>query len=385
MALSEDWKLPDNYFGTKQKTDRYKAGVNTAISGPTTPLAYNDSDGDKDFLEKVYMNEVGRASDDWGMQYWENELASGKSRDDIISAFNKTAEGIGYDNASKSFQSNPPTIEGATPHGYEPKKYMAAPKANVQGYTAPSQAQTQTYTATNQDVTPDQMSGERMAGLLASDSPYIQQARQSGLANAQRRGLLNSSLSAGAAEAAAIQAAMPLATQEAGVYSNAAANYANAQNRASEFGAQEENIAALQTNQQQDAANRFGASAENLANREYTQSENSASQFNAAAINRAGEIYASAQNSASITNANNELSLALQDMRDQFSTYSTDVQRSTALDNLGLNLFNTAISSGVFNNAESIAGYFNTVAGIFPDLGIQMISQSSNVNDGVVV
>lgn len=279
----------------------------------------------------------------------------------------------------------PKPLDPIEANGYEPTGYQAAPKANVTGYAAPTQAQTQTYGATNQNITPDQLSSDRMAGILATDSPYMQQARYDGMATAAQRGLLDSSLSAEAAEAAAIRAAAPFAMQEAGVYTDAAANYANAQNRASEFGAREQNIAALQTNQQEDAANRLGAAEQNLANRANTQAANRALEFGAAAVNRAGEFYAGAQNAASIQNANNELSIALQDMRTELSNYSTDAQRDTALDNLGLNLFNTAMNSGVFNNAETIAGYFNTVSGIFPDLGIQIISQASGVTDDGVI
>ena len=277
-------------------------------------------------------------------------------------------------------------IEGAKASGYEPTSYAPAPKAGVTDYAAPAQADTTSYQAKNQNITSDQMMGDRMAGLLDSDSRYIQQARNDGMLAGHSRGLLNSSMSAGAAEAAAVRAAAPIASQEAGVHANAAANFANAQNRSSEFGAREANVASLQQNQQQDAANRFGAAADNLASREYTQAENAANQYGATALNRAGEFYAGAQNAASIQNANNEMTLALQDMRDEISNYTTDMQRATALDNLGLNLFNTAIDSGVFQSAETIQGYFNTVASIFPDLGIQMIAQTANtISDGIII
>lgn len=51
-------------------------------------------------------------------------------------------------------------------------------------------------------------------GLMAGDSPLIKQARSQGEAAANRRGLLNSSISAGAAEGAAYAAAIPLASQQ---------------------------------------------------------------------------------------------------------------------------------------------------------------------------
>jgi hypothetical protein len=57
-------------------------------------------------------------------------------------------------------------------------------------------------------------------GLLSSDSRYIQLARQQGLRTAQSRGLLNSSLAAGSAEAAAIAAGLPIASQDAQAITN---------------------------------------------------------------------------------------------------------------------------------------------------------------------
>lgn len=51
--------------------------------------------------------------------------------------------------------------------------------------------------------------------LTNSDSIYMQQARQSGLNTAASRGLLNSSIAAGASQQAAINAATPIAQQDA--------------------------------------------------------------------------------------------------------------------------------------------------------------------------
>ena len=56
---------------------------------------------------------------------------------------------------------------------------------------------------------------ERLTGLLASDSPYLARARTRGLQHANRRGLLSSSIAAGASEAAAIDAAAPIALADA--------------------------------------------------------------------------------------------------------------------------------------------------------------------------
>lgn len=58
----------------------------------------------------------------------------------------------------------------------------------------------------------------QLSSLLASDSPYIQQAEQKAAEQAQSRGLLNSTLAAQAGREAAISQALPIAQQDAQTY-----------------------------------------------------------------------------------------------------------------------------------------------------------------------
>jgi len=74
------------------------------------------------------------------------------------------------------------------------------------------------YTRT---VQPNELTSYQLNGLVASNSPYIQQARQQAMNAASGRGLLNSSMAAGNAQAAAIQAALPIAQQNAAAYGTA--------------------------------------------------------------------------------------------------------------------------------------------------------------------
>lgn len=57
--------------------------------------------------------------------------------------------------------------------------------------------------------------GSRIAGLISQDNAYMAAARTGAKQEAERRGLLSSSIAAGAGEAAAIRAALPIASQEA--------------------------------------------------------------------------------------------------------------------------------------------------------------------------
>ena len=80
------------------------------------------------------------------------------------------------------------------------------------------------YTAAQTNVTGDQLTSNQLNGLLSSDNPYIQNARARANEAGSARGLLNSSITAGAGEAAAINAALPIAQNDAQRYGNVADN-----------------------------------------------------------------------------------------------------------------------------------------------------------------
>jgi hypothetical protein len=66
-----------------------------------------------------------------------------------------------------------------------------------------------------QDPNQNQNVAKEMTGLLARDSPLMVQARTQGMQTAASRGLLSSSMAAGAASGAMIDRAMPIAAQNA--------------------------------------------------------------------------------------------------------------------------------------------------------------------------
>lgn len=80
-------------------------------------------------------------------------------------------------------------------------------------------------------VRPNDTVKHQMETLLDSDSRYITQARQSGREFAASRGLLNSSIAAGAAERSAIEAALPIAQQDAQTYFTQGITNQNAENQ----------------------------------------------------------------------------------------------------------------------------------------------------------
>lgn len=92
------------------------------------------------------------------------------------------------------------------------------------------------------DVGQQELVSSQMQQLLDSESPYMQQALLAGQRQAASRGLLSSSMAAGAAQAAAIQAALPIAAADAQTYSRVASENAAAINQI--------NIAKLQSTTQ---------------------------------------------------------------------------------------------------------------------------------------
>ena len=71
------------------------------------------------------------------------------------------------------------------------------------------------YKATTQEVKPTDLASAQLNAITSQDSPLMKRARQEGILSAARRGLQNSSISAGAAQAAMVDRATPIAQQNA--------------------------------------------------------------------------------------------------------------------------------------------------------------------------
>lgn len=75
--------------------------------------------------------------------------------------------------------------------------------------------------AYNRSVQPEGLVENRLTNLLSRNSPYIRQAEQAGIRFANSRGMLNSSMAAGAARGEAIRAGLPIASQDASAINTA--------------------------------------------------------------------------------------------------------------------------------------------------------------------
>ena len=94
------------------------------------------------------------------------------------------------------------------------------------------------------DQARETVSGQ-LDALLAREGPYLERARAGATQTANRRGLINSSIAAGAGEAAAIDAALPIATADANIYGTASRDNQVAGNAALSQGAAASNTTAL--------------------------------------------------------------------------------------------------------------------------------------------
>lgn len=81
-----------------------------------------------------------------------------------------------------------------------------------------TRAKASTYKASTRDVTGRETVAEQLEGLLSKESDYMKRAQTRGMQYAQGRGLLNSSMASEAAMAAAIDAGLPIAQQDAETY-----------------------------------------------------------------------------------------------------------------------------------------------------------------------
>lgn len=171
------------------------------------------------------------------------------------------------------------------------------------GYNA-ALAGTNTYGAQNQNATdytaatrdaatwnldPDKETVQNQtAGIIAANSPLMQQAQANALQQMNKRGLVNSSMAIGAGQAAVLDKALPIAAADAANYS-----------AANRFNTEQSNIAGAGNQVATNEASKFGATAENVAAAANQAAQNRASEYNTGALNATEQVNAGAKNRAS--------------------------------------------------------------------------------------
>ena len=182
-----------------------------------------------EFLTSLYKEELGRDADRAGFKFWKS---SNLSDEQLRDSFNKSSEGVAYDATSAAPVaapvSEPTPAAPATPTNIP----TAIPKlAEVTPYATPTlpefnltkpESIAAPYVAPDPYVPdPTQTVAGQMDTLMDKNNPYLQQAGKAGERTAQARGLLNSSMSAQAAQGAAMDRALPIAQQDAAAFTAA--------------------------------------------------------------------------------------------------------------------------------------------------------------------
>jgi hypothetical protein len=171
--------------------------------------------------------------------------------------------GNAADSVSQAQAAQTDTITNSVYNPAAANTYNAA-DMNANGYNA-AQA-----LGNNWNVTDNQTVQGQLTGLIASNSPLMQQAQTSAMQDMNRRGLYNSSMAIGAGQDAVIRNALPIAQADAATYANSAKYAADVANTIGQF-----NVGQTNTAQQ------YNANALNQAAAANQAAQNTAAQYNA--------------------------------------------------------------------------------------------------------
>lgn len=246
----------------------------------------------------------------------------------------------------------------------------AQPTTTPSTMVAPSAAATaSTAAATPFTVAPNQTVASNIEGIIAKDSPLLQQANARAMDRVNARGLLDSSIGISAGQSALYDAALPIAQQDAQTYNQAATNTAQAKNTADLTNAQ------LGTN-----VNLANAGAINTANLQTAQ--------NATTLSVADKQAATSKYNADLAATN---ARAMQDVDNAFKTaqQTTDIAGKVTLQNLQSETQKALAQiqltgNTVMQTSTSATNIFNTgmsmIRDVIADSTIPPASKTSLVN-----
>lgn len=170
--------------------------------------------------------------------------------------------------------------------------------ATSRGYEA-AQGTAERAEAVTREVKPEETVQHLLAKILDENSPLLQRARSKALETMNTRGLLNSSMAVGAAQAALYDVARPIAEFDANVYGQAARDNQNFLNQIAMFNASEANRMTMFNVDSVNKARAFEADAANRVAMFNAEQMNAQARFNADAYNRAQMFNAQEVNAAS--------------------------------------------------------------------------------------
>ena len=218
---------------------------------------------------------------------------------------------------------------------------------------------------TNWNVEGNQTVQGQLAGIIASNSPLLQQARANSLAQMNQRGLVNSSMAVGAGEDAVIRQALPIAQQDATLYGNRAQFNANSANQLGQFNAGQLN-----------AGYGFTASAANQAAAQNQAALNNAGQYNATALNQASLANQGAANQAAqfTAGSSNQAAAANANAQNQAAQFTAGLQTDVS------KTYATALNSTVQNMMDQSMKYALSNADAQTKIELQNIDASTRAD-----
>ena len=243
-------------------------------------------------------------------------------------------------------------------------------EGNSSNYTA-ANGESSNYTADQRNVESNQTVAGQMDGLLNKNSDYMKRAETKGLQVAGSRGLLNTDFAASAAHGAAIDAAMPIAQQDASTYANQSLTNQGYSNQSREYNATNDQNMTIQNMNADNAASQFNAASDQDMTRANMDSSNEANKFNAGQTTQVNQGNQDAQNTASQYNASNSQQATLANQAannraNEFNaTSSQDMTRANMDSENAANQFSAANQqqTNLANqNAQNEANQFNASA-----------------------
>ncbi len=205
-------------------------------------------------------------------------------------------------------------------------------------YSSDNLSSANTYSAdqgstTDWNVKNKQTVAGQLQGILAANSPLLQQAKTNALQQMNGRGLLNSSMAIGAGQNAVIQNALPIAQADATMYGNAAQFNANAANNMSQFNANASNTASQFNKGAQNQFDLADQAATNAASQFNAAQNADVAKFNAQQSNVLADADAAREQQANMATADNANKLLMQSLDNSFKAAiaSADAQTKVQL------------------------------------------------------
>lgn len=380
------------------------------------------------FVEDLYKNQLGRAGDAGGLEYWQKELDSGKSQEDVKKAFMDSVNfksedtirqvdklnNTHLDNAYRDILKREKNADG-TYGDVGGREYWAGAlkrgDITQAGLTANFQGVSNSAAETSPPATTSATSG---AGAGAGTPPPPPAATAPPATSIDKVFGSSPTTAVGSSYAASNYAPTTLSEQMntllaensdylkmARTQSDQNMNSRGLMNTSIAQGASQAaaidrampiaqgDVAAL------NQASRDNATFDNSAAIFKANTENTFNLENKRALDNASANYAAAQNNASIQNASNGIRVVLQDSVNAISAYNNELQRQSQLDKLSYEIFMSANNSGVYSdtsvydpetgamikdNSEfdqaRVSGFWQQISEIIPDAGRPVINMA---------